>query len=158
MLEKVALHHELLFIGIDGLDECQETERRQTLLMIHNLLKASKTKRNIRVFLTSRKEKDIGISLRSASRLDIRPYHLEKDITYYVRVRTLELSKKFAIALERQRAIIADIARRSQGLWAISLISSKADSRPLRYVSPSSANHGQSQRSDLPPRSRGGVA
>ncbi|KAF6218628.1 hypothetical protein HO133_005979 [Letharia lupina] len=114
MLQKIALHHEQLFIGIDGLDECQEPERRQTLLMIHNLLKASKTKRNIRVFLTSRKEQDIGISLRSASRLDIRPYHLDKDIKDYVRVRALDLSKKFSIALERQRTIIADIARRSQ--------------------------------------------
>ena len=118
MLENVALHHEQLFIGIDGLDECQEPERQQILAMIHDLLKASKVKRNIRVFLTSRKEKDIGTSLRSASRLDIRPYHLENDIKEYVRVRVLDLSKKFPIPLERQRSIGGDIARRSHGLGA----------------------------------------
>ena len=116
MLEKVALHHEQLFIGIDGLDECQELERRQTLSMIHNLLKASKLKRSIRVFLTSRREKDIDNSLRSASRLDIRPYHLEKDICGYVQMRVLGLSRKFSVAPERQRTIVADIARRSDGL------------------------------------------
>lgn len=116
MLENVALHHEQLFIGIDGLDECQEPERGQTLVMIHNLLKASKIKRNIRIFLTSRKEKDIGASLRSASRLDIRPYHLENDIKEYVRVRVLDLSKKFPIDPERQRTIGGNIARRSHGL------------------------------------------
>ena len=116
MLEKVALHHEHLFIGFDGLDECKEQERRQTFLMIHGLLRASKTKGNIRIFLTSRrKEKDIDISLRSASRLDIRPHHLKKDIEGYVRVRTLDLSKKFSIVPERQKIMIADIARRSQG-------------------------------------------
>lgn len=116
MLETIALHHEQLFLGIDGLDECQEPERRQTLLMIRDLLKASKVKRNIRVFLTSRKEKDIGNLLRSPSRLDIRPYHLEKDIKDYVRVRMLVLSKKFPIPLERQRTIGGNIARRSHGL------------------------------------------
>ena len=119
MFEKVALHHEHLFIGIDGLDECQEQERRRTLLMIHNILETSKSKGNIRVFLTSRRnEKDIDNSLRSASRLDIRPFHLKNDIEGYIRVRTLELSKKFPIAPMRQR-IIADIASRSQGLWVI---------------------------------------
>lgn len=126
MFEKVALHHEQLFIGIDGLDECQEPERRQILLMIHNLLKASKLKRSTRVFLTSRKEKDIGASLRSASRLDMRPHHLEKDIQDYVRVRVLDLSKKFSIAPDRQRTIIADIARRSHGLWTVTVHSFKS--------------------------------
>lgn len=120
MLEGIALHHEHLFIGIDGLDECEEQERKQTLLMIDGLLRASKPKGNIRIFLTSRrKEKDIETSLRSASRLDIRPHHLKKDIEAYVRVRTLDLSKKFSIVPERQKIIVADIARRSQGLWAI---------------------------------------
>ena len=121
MLEKVALHHEQLFIGIDGLDECQEPERRQTLSMIHNLLKASKLTRSIRMFLTSRKEKDIDNSLRPASRLEIRPFHLKKDIDNYVQLRVHDLSKKFAIDPERHRSIMTNIARRSQGLWATAL-------------------------------------
>ena len=125
MLEKVALHHEQLFLGIDGLDECQEPERRQTLLMIHKLLKASKTERNIRVFLTSRKEKDIDISLRSASRLEIRSYHLEKDIKDYVQRRARHLSEKFSITPELQTTIITDIAKRSHGLWTTTLHISK---------------------------------
>ncbi|KAL9136526.1 MAG: hypothetical protein Q9175_002271 [Cornicularia normoerica] len=120
MFEKVALHHEHLFIGIDGLDECQEPERRQTLLMIHNLLKGSKTKRNIRIFLTSRKERDISVSLRSAIQLEIRPYHLEKDIKGYVTARALDLSKKFSITLERQGTIVADVTGRSQGMFLLS--------------------------------------
>lgn len=142
MFEKVALHHEHLFIGIDGLDECQEPERRQTLLMIHNLLKGSKTKRNIRIFLTSRKERDISVSLRSAIQLEIRPYHLEKDIKGYVTARALDLSKKFSITLEHQGTIVADVTGRSQGMWAIIYTSSNANFRPLRYVSSIPACHG----------------
>ena len=119
MLENLALHHEQLFIGIDGLDECQEPERRQILVTINNVLKASKTVRNVRIFLTSRKEKDIDTSLRSASRLEIRPYHLEKDIRDYVRVRVRDLSEKFLIPVEQQKTITADIAQRPHGLYTL---------------------------------------
>lgn len=121
MVEKLALHHEHLFVGIDGLDECEEPERRQTLVMIHSILKASKTTRNVRILLTSRKENDIDTSLRSASRLEIRPYHLEKDIGNYVRVRALRLAEKFSIPAEQQKTTIADISSRPQGLYILAL-------------------------------------
>ena len=142
MFEKIALHHEHLFIGIDGLDECQELERRQTLLMIHSLLKGSKIENNIRIFLTSRKERDISNSLRFAIQLEIRPYHLEKDIKGYVTARALDLSKKFSITLERQGSIVADLTRRSQGMWAVTYTSSKANFRTLRHVPSIPAYHG----------------
>ena len=119
MLEKIAVHHDSLFIGVDGLDECPEIERQKILSMIHNLLEASKITRSIHVFLTSREEKDIAVSLRSASRLKIRPYHLENDIKNYVQVRVQHLGKKFSIGLARQNTIMTDITRRSQGLWAM---------------------------------------
>ncbi len=115
LLETVALHHEQLFIGIDGLDECREPERRQVLSTLQSILKASQPTRNVRVFLTSRKEKDIGQSLRSASRLEIRPHHLANDIEDYVRVQALELSRRFKISREQQMQIIANIAKRPQG-------------------------------------------
>lgn len=116
LLETIALHHEQLFIGIDGLDECREPERRQILSMLHNIIKASGPTRNVRVFLTSRKERDIGLSLRSASRLEIRPHHLVNDIKDYVRVRVRELGRIFEISLEQQMQIIEDIAERPHGL------------------------------------------
>ena len=116
LLEKLALHHEQLFIGVDGLDECPCSERRQILSMIHSILKASKATKNVRIFLASRKEKDIRISLGSASRLEIRPHHLEKDIRNYIRVRVSQLSSKFDIPVEQQRPIIADIVRQPRGL------------------------------------------
>lgn len=116
MLEKLAVHHEQLFIGIDGLDECRESERQLILQKIHNILQNSHDSRNIRVFLTSRKEKDIDLSLRSAHRLEIRHYHLEKDIMGYVQVRVQHLSKKFLIHVEHQKGIVADITTRSHGM------------------------------------------
>ena len=142
MFEKIALHHEHLFIGIDGLDECQEPERRQSLLMIHDLLKGSKTTRNIRIFLTSRKERDMSISLRSAIQFEIRPFHLEKDIKGYVAARARDLGMKLSITLERQGTIVADVTRRSQGMLAMIVSSSKANFGKLRHVSSIPACHG----------------
>ena len=115
IFEALALDHEQLFIGIDGLDECQEPERQLALSMIQSVLQASKAKRNVRVFLTSRKENDIATSLRSASWLNIRPHHLEKDIWEYVRARVLHLGNQFSIPTESQQIIVADIAKRSRG-------------------------------------------
>jgi hypothetical protein len=119
MLEKLAVHHEQLFIGIDGLDECGEPERRVILHMIHKILQSSQNSRNVRIFLTSRKEKDIDVSFRSAHRLEIRHYHLEKDIMGYVQVRVQHLSKKFSICVEHQKRIVADITKRSHGMCVL---------------------------------------
>ncbi|KAL8837871.1 MAG: hypothetical protein Q9170_002346 [Blastenia crenularia] len=119
MLERLAVHHEQLFIGIDGLDECGEQERQMTLKMIHSILQSSHRSKNVRVFLTSRKEKDIADSLSFAHRLELRHYHLEKDIMGYAKVRVQHLSNKFSTHVEHQNRIAADITKRSHGMFLL---------------------------------------
>ena len=118
ILENLALHHSQLFIGIDGLDECGELERSRILAMLHHILGASKAKVNVRIFLASRKEGDIEKSLESANRLEIRPFHIKKDINSYVRVQVLELGKKFDLSAERQKHTTTEITTRVHGMWA----------------------------------------
>lgn len=127
MLEKLALHHEQLFIGIDGLDECGEPERQLILEMIQRVLQNSQNIRNIRFFLTSRKERDIDMSFRSGHRLEIRPYHIKQDIMNYVQLRVESLSKKFSMRIEHEKRITADITTRSHGLFSLSLTNIEAD-------------------------------
>lgn len=115
ILTKLAEHHDQLVIGIDGLDECEEPEKRPTLALIGSILKATQATRNVRFFLTSRKERLIERSLRSAIALEIRPHHLERDIKSYVRVRTSELSEIHLMDAERQQWIITEISQRSHG-------------------------------------------
>ena len=115
ILKSLTANHEKLFIGIDGLDECEESERRHVLDLIHGILNTSGTRRNVRIFLTSRKEKDIGTSIGSAIRLEIKPHHLERDITYYVQVRISELSKKFNLSTVEKERISEIVAKRSDG-------------------------------------------
>ena len=115
ILKSLTENHEKLFIGIDGLDECEEDERRHVLDLIHVILNKSATKRNVRIFLTSRKEKDIGNSIGSAIRLEIKPHHLKQDITHYVQVRISELSKKFSLSMVEKERISKIVAKRSDG-------------------------------------------
>ena len=115
ILKSLTANHENLFIGIDGLDECEESERRHVLDLLHCILKNSSTKRNLRVLLTSRKEKDIGESIGSAIRLEIKPHHLERDIKHYVQIRISELSKKFSLSMIEKERISEDVAKRSNG-------------------------------------------
>ena len=115
ILKTIAVNHNLLFVGVDGLDECEEPERRLILSVIETLLKVSDEGRNVKFFLTSRKEKDIERSLRSAIHLDIKPHHLEKDIRAYVEARSLKLSEKFEFSSEKEKCITAGISSRPKG-------------------------------------------
>ena len=117
ILKSLTANHEDLFVGIDGLDECEEPERRHVLDLISGILNSSSTQRNVRIFLTSREEKDIGGSIGSAIRLRIRSHHLEQDIKYYVQVRVSELNKKFGLSVDEKEHIYRDVAKRSDGRW-----------------------------------------
>ncbi|KAL9043378.1 MAG: hypothetical protein Q9214_003434, partial [Letrouitia sp. 1 TL-2023] len=119
LLENLVSQHDQLFIGVDGLDECGEPERQQILPMIHRLAQSTETLKNVRIFLTSRKEKDIDISFRSTHRLEIRPYHVGKVIEDYVRVRVRSLNEKFSIPENLRKHIITDIATRSHGMFLL---------------------------------------
>ena len=116
ILTKLAEYHDQLIIGIDGLDECEEPEKRQVLEMIESISKATRATRNVRIIVTSRKEPAIERSLRSATSLEIKPHHLERDIKSYVQVRTLELGELYAMDAERQKKITAKVSQRSQGI------------------------------------------
>ncbi|CAF9936414.1 MAG: hypothetical protein ALECFALPRED_006845 [Alectoria fallacina] len=116
ILTKLAEYHDQLVIGIDGLDECEEPEKRPILARIDSILKATKATRNVRFFMTSRKEPVIEKSFRSAIALEIRPHHLETDIKSYVRLRTSELGEMYSMDAERQQWITIEISRRSHGM------------------------------------------
>lgn len=115
LIETIAMNHEYLIIGIDGLDECEESERRNIMLMIENILRVSHKEQNVKFFLTSRREKDIQLSLSSAIRLNVEPQHIERDIRTYIRVRCSELVKKFALNSGEERNIISKISSRPEG-------------------------------------------
>ncbi|KAI9869154.1 MAG: hypothetical protein M1813_002978 [Trichoglossum hirsutum] len=106
-----------VFIGIDGLDECEPPEREYILSLVHGLLDSSCT--DLRILLTSCLEKDIERSLQSAIILHIEPRHLESDLRSYVEARTLELSEKFEFDLEQSQNISTNVTRQLKGMFLL---------------------------------------
>lgn len=114
-LTRLAKSHDQLVIGIDGLDECEEQEKGPILAMVDSIVSTTKATRNVRFFITSRKERVIEKSLRFVITLQIRPHHLERDIECYVRVRTSQLGEIFSVNVERQKWIITEVTQRAHG-------------------------------------------
>jgi hypothetical protein len=118
ILEEICLNHDLLFICLDGLDECEVHERNLALSLIGTIAKTSKTEQNVRFFITSRKEKDIERSLSSAIRLNIKAQHVESDILCYIQTQASKLRQLFAFTAEKERSVVAEIASRPQGNYS----------------------------------------
>lgn len=115
IFENISKSHNHLFIGIDGLDECEEEERRLILSLIGHISKVSKIQTKTKVFIASQRMKDIEHSLVSATRFDIRHYHVKQDIQNYIFIRSSQLSKKFRFNSEKTKSVIADISSRPKG-------------------------------------------
>lgn len=115
ILENISTTHNLLFIGIDGLDECEETERRSILSLMQHILKVSSHQANVKIFLTSQRVPDVELSLKSAIRFDIKHRHVKQDIQNYVHRRSSQLCKKFGYSLAKQKSLIKDISARPEG-------------------------------------------
>lgn len=115
IFENISTSHSHLFIGIDGLDECEEEERRLILSLLEHILKACKTQTNIKIFLGSQRMRDLETSLASATRFNIKDYHIQQDIQSYVLTRSLQLSKKFKFSPEKKESILTEISSRPKG-------------------------------------------
>ena len=115
ILENISLTHSMLFIGIDGLDECEEQERQLILQLMSMVLRVSSPQANVKIFLTSQRMKDIKESLRSVVCFDIKHHHVRQDIQDYIRTRSSRLCKKFGFDFEKQASITKDISSRPNG-------------------------------------------
>jgi hypothetical protein len=115
ILEEILMNHDSLYIGIDGLDECPEMDRKLLSDLITLVSRAQNAPGNIKMLVTSRREKDLEKSLRGIARLDIKPRNVESDITAYITMRVSQLSQKFDFSKPREQSIAAEICTRPKG-------------------------------------------
>lgn len=115
ILDQILTIHNSLYIGIDGLDECPEEERELISNFIAIGSRANDTQRNVRIFVTSRQEKDLEKSLKSAVKFTIEPQNLQNDITAYVTFQMARLSHIFNLSREREQPITKEICTRPKG-------------------------------------------
>lgn len=115
ILEEILTSHDSLYIGIDGLDECPEMERKLFSDLITVVSRAQNAHGNIKMLVTSRSEKDLEKSLRGISRLDIKPWNVESDIIAYITMKVSQLSQKFDFTKLKEQSIAAEICTRPKG-------------------------------------------
>ena len=120
ILEELCANHDLLFVCIDGLDECDENERSLVMSLIGRITKVSKADQSVRFFVTGRRENDMEKSLSSAIRLKIKTHHVEKDILFYIKTQTAKLRERFAFPLWREEEFQEKLSSRPQGRSAYS--------------------------------------
>lgn len=119
ILEHITSTHEFLFIGIDGLDECEKEDRALILSLLDHVLEVSSPQAKIKIFLTSQRMNDLETLLKPALRFDIKPHHVKQDIENYVHKRSLQLCNKFGLGPDKESSITAEISNRSEGQWVV---------------------------------------
>ncbi len=149
ILENISMTPNQLFIGIDGLDECEEGDRSLILSLMKFILHVSSPQGNVRILVTSQREKDVEQSMKSAIRFDIEHHHVKEDIQNYVQTRFSRLFEKWEYNLEQQKCIIRDVSNRPEGkldcdAWLRNL------TQLVRHVSSGTVNHGQPHESRHP--------
>ncbi|KAA6406931.1 MAG: hypothetical protein FRX48_09229 [Lasallia pustulata] len=119
LIVTMAQLHRNLFLGIDGVDECEPSERRCILSLVHNLLKLSDTELDLKVFLASCTEKDIEESLQLSTHLALKPHHLDSDIRSYIDIRSIELGEAFSFNRKRVHEVACKVAGRPKGMFLL---------------------------------------
>ncbi|KIW74701.1 hypothetical protein Z517_11471 [Fonsecaea pedrosoi CBS 271.37] len=120
IIQDVLQCYEEVFIGIDGLDECEKDQRRQVLDFLKGLFKLSLPDCSLRLFLTSQGERDIEKFMAlTRYHVKIGPVHLSRDILYYVNRRSAELAR-FNLTSQQMGDLNRDVsARCSEGMFLL---------------------------------------
>lgn len=100
---------------MDGLDECDEADRRLVLSLMEHISRVSKVRANVKVFFASQRIKDVQESLKFAIRFDVKHHHVKHDIQNYVHTRSAQLCKKFGYGSEKQMSLVKEISSKPNG-------------------------------------------
>ena len=104
-----------ILIGIDGLDECEPAERKQTITLLRSLLDSSEHGSKLKVLVSSCAEKDIERSLGVCISLRLKAQDLSAAIESYVRMRLVDLNQTFRFSTARLEHIVLQISNESAG-------------------------------------------
>lgn len=118
VLKDVLQCYEEVFIGIDGLDECEHKERSTVIKLLKELLKIPPSNPSLHLFVTGRAELDIEKFMTSALyHVKIGPMELSNDISYYVKRRSANLAR-FDFTKQQMRDLNEKVSTRSAGEYA----------------------------------------
>jgi hypothetical protein len=111
------------YIIIDGIDECEVSERKNILSFFTSLIASDATPGRLRGLFVSQNESDIRNLLRKASILRLTERHNKSDIEAYTTHWLGKIERKFGISDATQKYIKAAVCNGSDGkTWNLSKV------------------------------------
>lgn len=106
-----------VYVLIDGIDECDYSERKLILSFMTSVVGNSATSDKLRTLLISQDENDIKKHLRSYAVLRLTDDHNRSDIESYAWKMTEEIQHKFQLSDENRAKIVIRVRDASDGEW-----------------------------------------
>lgn len=116
ILQALLSCYDQVFIGIDGIDECEPAERKRVMSLLRSLIQPSDQNTIVRVLVFSCAEKDIERSLSPCKRLEVKTHHLTGSIEFYVNTRLHALNAIFKFKTPKLEEIARKIIEQSAGI------------------------------------------
>ncbi|KAF8459944.1 hypothetical protein BDZ91DRAFT_785581, partial [Kalaharituber pfeilii] len=116
LLEVAMKNSKTSYVIIDGLDECEKTERRKIISTLQSISESinQQVPGTIRLLFISTNEPDIRRQLSSIVKIQLKPN--DDDIRQYTTVWTAKIQKRFRLSDAETDNIIAKVLERAQGM------------------------------------------
>jgi hypothetical protein len=113
-----------IYIVVDGVDECDFSERKSILSFFTSIIEGDDLPGKIRALFVGQDENDIRKLLRTASILRLTDAHNKSDIESYANQWSLQIQKKFALGDDTRYYIQSAVCNGSDGTYLARMVDS----------------------------------
>jgi len=106
-----------IYIVVDGIDECDFSERKSILSFFTPIIEGDDLPGKIRALFVSQDENDIRKLLRTASVLRLTDAHNKSDIESYANQWSVQIQKKFGLGDDTRKYIQSTVSNGSDGMY-----------------------------------------
>jgi hypothetical protein len=106
---------ELIYIIVDGIDECEPLERKEIISTFSSIITETSRPARVRGLFVSQGEKDIKTLLRTAASIRISESDIEDDIKYFSAHWASKISLKFKLPPDRMEQIARTVCHNADG-------------------------------------------
>lgn len=106
-----------IYIVVDGVDECDFSERKSILSFFTSIIEGDDLPGKIRALFVSQDENDIRKLLRTASVLRLTDAHNKSDIESYANQWSVQIQKKFGLSDDTRKYIQSTVSNGFDGMY-----------------------------------------
>lgn len=116
IIQSMAQCFDQVFIGIDGIDECELAERKQITSLLRTLTQPSEQGQVVKCFVFGCAERDIERSFIHCNRLDLKSTRMTESIEHYVNARLALINLFLRLRPQKIQEISRKIVAQSAGI------------------------------------------